>query len=113
MENLLYSLMYFIHEEIDWVKALDPDRSIESQFDADFAEEHLQLGALQFQLHHGIDISENAIDCLLTFRELVARLHQLPRIHEDDFESFAESKMKILSDVMKKQPQLDLMKRRN
>ena len=113
MGNLLYSFMYFIHEEIEWAKALDPDRSIQSQFDADFLEEHLQLGVLQFQLHHGIDIPDNAIDRLLTFRELIARIHHLPRIGDDEFEDFAESKLRMLDDVMGKQPRLDLMRKRN
>ena len=97
MNHVVYSYFYFIDQEMCRARYIDPDISIEQQFDDVFTEYLLLTASVKFEMNHGIEIPDEYMDYSQTPRQLAERISQLPRVDDKDFEKFLLYKEMVLT----------------
>lgn len=85
-DYLLTSLLWFLAQEDIALADLDPDRTIEEQFNEVFDESVFILAVGLFEHHHGLNIPDACVNSKETLRQFTAKIRSLTRLSPYEYD---------------------------
>lgn len=99
VNKILYSILYFIRQEIGTDYQINPDSSIrEILTEEAFDELDFIIALIHFEMNHGVDIPDSLIEQKdISLREFASLVAELPEVEDADIPSFYQNKTALIS----------------